>query len=1113
MAFAIFLGASWSGLAQMVSSGITGLVRADTGVAVSGAEVKVVHVPTNTTYTAVTSETGRFKFTGLRPGGPYTVSATSSSYTVQSLTDVETSLGDDTDVVLAAKSSVVVMEKFVLVADPATLDANAMGASSVLSARRVELQPTSTRSFADLMKTNPFVTVRAFPQVTALGMNNRYNSIMLDGARLNDQFGLASSGIFSLKNPFSLDAIEQFSVSLTPYDVTQSGFAGASINAVSKSGTNEFHGSAYYIYTSYQWQGKDLSGSNNGRRPTPFYERTTGYTLGGPILKDRLFFFLNYEKFSNPSGSPSNPGFTPNSTFLSTLDTQVKALPGGANLGSFGGAGANLDTEEKKLAKIDWNITADHRLTVRYSETDGARPSFNSFNPGTGFSANVTLPGVSNTGFTNGITSLSSSYYTLSVLEKVWAGQIFSNWSPSLKTQLGYSKNDSSSLRAMPATFPELRILNVPGTSTTGAAISTGNAFSLGSEISSQGNGVIVKTQSYNAHAEYTWGKINFKGGFDREESDFDNLFRAGSYGVFAYNYSPTLNVATATPVAFGRNVAQQGFPGTDVSRMEQTGYFLQASWTPLSRLNVVLGLRYDEFGSPIAPPLNAAFGTAFNAYFPGIRNNGTIDGASLLAPRLSFNYSVDEERRMQVRGGVGLFMGRNPWVWISNSYGNAGYGRFAITTPSTAIATPPTLTQYLQGGFSNSDPAFKFDAANPMGTTNLTAAAGSPAINLIQPGLKPPTNLRGNLALDFKVPALGGTFTVEYIYNKQTEAMFYENLNLRVLNGDAQNKPTATSYGADGRLRFATNAAGNGGAGNAPLVTGFGNVLRLRNVTAGDSRYFSLMLDRPLRKGYAYNLAYTRGRATEAQPAGSSTAGSQWSFNHVFNQGAVEVSRSDYEIRDRVQGTYSREFNWIRRLKTVVSLYYEGRSGQPYTYVYGNAAGSSNDLNKDGNGANDLVAVPRSLTDPRFDFSGMTAVQQSAYMGMLQTTGLAKYAGSYAPRNAFTTSWQNRLDLRFSQEVRTVGRVRLEVFADFMNFGSWIARGIFNYVETINASTTNSNQVMAVGGATYTAAGLIRPVVALNPDGTVNFPATSTVLPNSADSRWRIQGGVRLKF
>ena len=1093
----------------VVSSGITGTLLDNTGKPVSGAAVTVVHVPTNTTATAITGANGRFKVSGIRVGGPYSVSATATGYSVQGLSDVQASLGEDTDVMLYAKSEVLQLEKFVTTGTKSDLDSNATGAGSVLNNHGVLNQPTSNRSFADMMKSNPFVTIRAFPQVTALGMNNRYNSITLDGARLNDQFGLSSSGLFSLKNPFSLDAVENFSISLTPYDVTQSGFAGASINVVSKSGTNEFHGSAYYLYTSDHWQGRDLSGTNIGKRPPVFYERTWGATLGGPIIRNKLFFFLNYEKLNNPSGGPANAGFVPDSAAIANLDTQLKALPGSPSLGTTGGKVQSLLEDTKKLAKLDWNITKDHRLTVRYSRTEGHQPSYPNFNA-TGLS--TPLPaGVSTSGYTNGVTSYSSNFYSLAVDEKVWAAQLFSNWTPDLKTQFQFSKNNTTSVRSTPINFPEIVLLNVPGTSNTGTAISTNDALLVGTDVSSMGNGVISNEVSFGGNAEYTWRNVTFKSGFDYEKTDFENLFRSGSYGVFAYNYSPTLNLANDQPVAFVRGVASDGFPGTDISQLKQTGYFIQAKWEPTQRFNLTAGLRYDEMGSPIAPTTNPAFATAFGGLYPGIRNDGTIDGTTRMAPRLSFNYALDQERKLQLRGGLGVFLGRNPWVWISNSYGNAGFGRFNVTRSG---ALSPTLNQYLGGTFTDSDTAFKFDPANPLGTTKLPAAASTPAVNFIQPGLKLPTNLRGNLAIDYRLPKIDSIFSIEFIHSKVMEALFYDNLNLKVLNGDASNKPTASSYGADGRLRFATNTAGTAaGAASAPLVTGWANILRLSNTDVGHSDYVAFMLDHPLKNGWGYNVTYTRGRATEAQPAGSSTAGSQWGFNIVFNQGAVEETRSDYEIKDRIQASLTKEFEIWKYTKTSFTLAYEGRSGQPYSYVYGGASTFASDINKDGNGANDVIAVPTSTTDARFDFSAMSTAQSDAYFSFLNKSGLSKYAGGYAPRNAFTSAFQNRLDLHVSQEIHTKWGVNTELFADFINFGNWISKATFNYIEEINASTANSNQNRQLGSATYAADGRLKPTVTLNSDGTINFPSASTFVPNSGDSRWRIVAGIRVKF
>ncbi|OAM88719.1 carboxypeptidase regulatory-like domain-containing protein [Termitidicoccus mucosus] len=1072
--FAFMVSLPTASAQGIVSSGITGTVVDEAGRPLSGAAVTVIHTPSNTAATAITGASGRFGVSGLRVGGPYTVSATIAGYDIKPLANVHTSLGGDSDVTLVATGEVIQLERFVVGASINDLNAAATGASSVLDNHAINNMPTTNRSFADMMKTNPFVSIRSGAQVTALGMNNRYNSISIDGARQNDNFGLSSTGLFSLKNPFSLDALENFSIQLTPYDVTQSGFAGASINAVSKSGSNEFHGSAYYVYTSYKWQGEDVFGTTAGQRTSTFYERTWGATLGGPIIKDKLFFFVNYEKFSNPSGGATNPGFIPDGTVLSSLAGQFGSLPGSPNFGSFGSVGGALLEDEKKLVKIDWNITRNHRLTVRYSETEGNQPSYPDFRS-TG--APSGFPSGLGASFSNGVTTFDSKYYTLAVNEEVWAAQLFSNWTPNLKTEFAFSKNDTTSLRSTPVNLPEIILLNVPGTSfATGDALTTNTALLFGTDYSSMGNGIISKTIGYSGNITYSWKDLTFKAGFDREETDFENLFRNGSYGRFVYNYAPGFDLATATPVFFARNVATEGFPGTDVSTFEQTGFFVQAKWEPSHRFNVTLGLRYDVLGSPIDPSYNPAFETAF-----GVRNDSTIDGADQFAPRLSFNYALDDERRIQLRGGVGVFLGRNPWVWVSNSYGNAGFGRF---TPSSDTGLGlPTLGQYLGGTFGSTDPIYSFNSGNPMGTTTATTGGGDVAF--MKPGLKLPTNMRGNFAVDIKLPFLDSIFSVEYIRTDVMEAIFYDQINL-----------VPIGQGADGRTRFSGRQS-----------TAFNRVYRFGNTDVGGSDYVAFSLDRPFKDGWSYNITYTRGKATEAQPGGSSTASSQWQYNIVFNQNQVERTRSDYEVKDRIQASISKEFNFFKRFKTTATLYYEGRSGLPYSYVY------SGDLNGDGSSGNDTLAVPTGVDDPRFDFSAMSSAEaRDAYIAFMQNSELAAHAGGYAPRNAFLGPWQSRLDLHLSQEIHVHGPVKVEVFASFINFGSWLSDDIFNYIETLG-NPSNSNQNRVLGNASYGADGRIRPTVSLNSDGTINFASGSQFLVNNSDSRWRIQAGVRLKF
>jgi hypothetical protein len=334
---------------------------------------------------------------------------------------------------------------------------------------------------------------------------------------------------------------------------------------------------------------------------------------------------------------------------------------------------------------------------------------------------------------------------------------------------------------------------------------------------------------------------------------------------------------------------------------------------------------------------------------------------------------------------------------------------------------------------------------------------------------------------------------TLEYLHTDVIDAMFIDNINLRSIG-----------RGADGRERF------GGSAGTAPRIAGYSNVLRLKNVDTGGSQYVSLTVDRPMRNDWAFNASYTRGYATEAQNMGSSTAGSTWQFNAVFNQNAVETRRSDFEIRDRFQAGIAKRFRYhfVRDMATTLSLYYEGRTGSPYSWVF------STDLNTDGFFGNDVVSVPSGASDPRFDFTGLTAAQTDSYIRFFHANGMGQFAGGYAPKNSFVQPFQHRLDLRVMQEIATFKKVKLELFADFINFGSWISDDLFNYIETLPIPT-NTGLVRQVPGASYNAAGLIRinPTGTFDAAGNVIVPANSAIAINNGESRWRIQIGAKLKF
>lgn len=1049
--------------AQVVSSSMTGTVWDESGKAVAGATVLAKHESTGTAYAAVSNNDGRFNFRGMIVGGPYTVVVQARGFVPESKSEIYTQLAAEAEVRFTLKTGdVVQMEKFKVVTERLALDGGTTGAASVLSRMRLDSQPTVNRSFSDMIRVNPFVSIRTGSALVALGQNNKFNSISVDGARVNDSFGLWASGLASFNNPFAMDAIEEFNVALSPYDIRQSGFTGASVNVITKRGTNSFSGSAYYIYTDAHRQGPDLFGTSIGQR-TPLKQVTQGLTFGGPIIKDKLFFFINYEDYSSQT-SPSQPSYTPDAAALATIKTRLAQLTS-IDMGGFGGAATNKVTDKKRLIKFDWNINADHRLSVRFSDTKGVQPNFGSYNA-TGFSvAQAASPTIA---FPNGSTSFTSSFYTENRTEKVWAGQIFSNWTPEFKTQFNYSRITFDDPSVTPVAFPQIRIYGVPGISKSGVPITDG-ALRFGTEESRHGNIIKVQTTNYALSGDYFWNQFTFTGGADYEKSEFYNLYRQGSYGVFDFtNIADFVNDVTR---GFSRAFVQTGTPLADVSEFKQNGFFGQAKWDISSRLNVTLGVRADFIGSPIAPLTNTAFKNAF-----GITNAGTVDGTQRVAPRISANYSLDKERNTQVRGGVGVFLGRAPWVFLSNSYSNTGVGRYSLIQSGAAA---PKLSDYLKNSFSST---------NPIGQT-ASDPGGVRVINLVQEHLQLPTVLRGNIALDHKITALGAIFSIEYIETKALKALFIDNMNIN-----------PTTVGADGRQRFA------GSASNAPRIAGYGNVFRVRNIGEGGSQYLSMSFDRPMKNHWAYAVGYTRGHATDAQNFGSSTASSNWTFNSVFNQNRIEVSRSDYEVKNRIQGSLTREFALYGKAKTTVSLYYEGRTGNAYSWTY------SGDLNGDGISGNDLLVVPTGLTDTRFDFSGMTAQQQAAYFAFLEDSGLNKFRGAaYASRNAFYQPWMNRLDLRFSQEIPTVKSVKLEVFCDFLNFGSWISRKMFNYVESLPTQNTGLTRVL--GNASYNAAGQIKPTVTLDAAGRVVLPTNSLVTIHNNDSRWRIQFGARLKF
>lgn len=1060
--------------AQVTTSGMTGIVKSSDGKALSGASVTAVFTPTNATFSATTNADGRFNFRGLPVGGPYAVTSKADGFNDDTLSDIVTELGSTIDVNFTLRSNVVTLEKFVVSAGRNTLDSNAQGSSALFTREEIDLKATTQRSFADLVSASPSVTLRSLSgdreeaQITALGQNNRYNSIMLDGNRINDQFGLNATGLASFFNPIALDTIEQFSVLTSTADVRYSGFTGATINFVTKWGSNQFHGAGYYIFSGDHLLGVQMQGPDartlvqSGVKVVPHLERTTkGGFLSGPIIKDKLFFFANWEKLTR-IGAPNSAGLPGISAASKSIIDQRIAQITKVNFGDVGGNASSVAGETKKFIKLDWNINSQHRLSGRYSTTKGQVPQFGSFTT-TSFGSGLN----NNSAFANLVggatTAYESHFYAQTRKEESYSGQLTSQWTPNLTTEVTYSRVQQDQATPTASVAPEIRIFGVTGTNQANATVTNGVVV-LGTERFRHGNLIGVVTKNYGFNADYQHGKVTWSGGVQVEDNSYANLFRQFSYGVFDFA-TPAAFLAD-TPRFFQRNFTDLALKGTlaEVSQWTQSGVYGKAKLDYSERLKFEAGLRYDWSTSNSRPTFNQQFLTD-----TGIRNDGTVDGAHEISPRLGFNWSLDEARKTQIRGTAGYYVGRAPWVFWSNSYGNTGSGTFSVLTLPTG-----GLTGYL---------ANNFDPANPNGIATQTGSSRA-EIDLADDKTHMPSLWRGNLVLEHKLDFLDSIVSLDFMHSINDHTLFITNDNLKV-----------KGVALDGRTYFVGNPST---AANAKFAN-YTNIFHLSNVKAGTATFATLQWKRPMRNRWALDISYTRGHSTEAQASGQTTASGMWQRNAVFNQSTVETGRSDFEVRDRVQINLARQFEFVKKWRSTVSLYYEGRTGSAYSFAY------SSDLNQDGFAGNDLVSVPTDLSDTRFDFSALTATQQSAMMTFFQSSGLSAYAGGHAPKNSFHQPWVSRLDLKLSQDIPLhVKSAKLNLFLDFTNFGNFFSKKIFDYVERAPSAVNDVFERRLVGNASIdNATGKIK----------ITSFAPSTFLIDNVMSRWRIQIGAKLTF
>jgi hypothetical protein len=999
------------------TGGIGGTVTDAQSAVVEGAQVTITNRSTGFTASARTRSNGSYLVQGLEVGGPYSVSVRRLGSESQTRDDVRVTLSTITrvDFRLVAQAQVLAGVTATGERSGALIGPSRTGVQTTITDTMVSRLPSLNRDFVDFAKLAPQIAVVPGSGLSGGGVNNRFNAIQIDGASESDLFGLGSTGTpgggVSAKS-ISVESVKEYQVLLSPFDVRQGNFVGALINAVTKSGTNTLTGSAYgYMRDQQMTRSQDYLSA--------FNQKQYGFSLGGPIVKDKVFFFVNPEWQTQESPTP---GPFIGSSDATVTQSQVDAV--NSALAAYGIAGGTGDIIPQQnpltniFGRLDFNLPYSSRAKLSLNYSDGTRTNFSRS--------------------TSGDFRLTSNAYDFASKKYSTVGQLFTNWSNGASNELSVGYVTIDDYRSVPQVAPQISVA-VPRLGG-GAAV---NIVS-GTERSSQGNALYQTILEIGDNITIPVSTHNVTIGTKNFIYYSDNLFAQDRYGTWAFQSLDSLNGTCATcagsPLASSFSVR---VPVGEQARAQfhsaTYGAFIQDQWKLRPTMNLIVGLRADIPVFKDKPPMNDAFFTEYDT-LTGVRSIGggrrtdeVPSGRIEWSPRLGFNWDVTGDERNQFRAGAGVFSGPPAYVWLSNAFGNSGVSGYpALTCSSSTNATlrPPQFSQAA------------VDAAPTQcaGATGQTAALGS-AINLLNQDMHFPQSLKSTVGFDHRFGSTGmfGALleniigTLEVQYTKGLYTPFYKNLAL--LEPDATD---ATNFNSQGRLMYGTLAAS--GSGATPLTrTGRREVYDVTN-SSGD---YSYQLTGGLTKRYASRwegaLFYTYTQSRDIQSTGNSTAGSNFGLGRILSGGSVldmdDLQRSRWEIPHRVvaNGTYTFP------TQTAVTAIWTGNSGQPFTYYH------TSDENADGQ-ANDAVYIPRDVRDPNeIQFRATTgsnaktvAEQQDAYDAFISSVPcLDRQRGQIMTRNSCRGPWMNVLDVSLRQPIRTARGQNFSVQLDIFNFAN----------------------------------------------------------------------------
>lgn len=1066
--------------AQVTTSSITGVVKDSKGLQLTGATVEAVHQPSGSRYRTISMKGGYFTLQGLRVGGPYLVTISYSGYAPATYEGFDLLLGEGYNIPAILKEKESVLENVVVSAAKKRVVADKTGASTNIGQRQIVTLPTISRSLGDFTRLTPQSNGSSFG-----GRDGRYNNLQVDGANLNNNFGLSSDPLpGGGNNPISLDAIEEVSVNIAPYDVRQAGFTGAGINAITKSGTNKLKGSAYTYYRDEASNGARVGAVKLGSQAR-LQSNIWGATLGGAIIKNKLFFFGAYEyearTFPGITWSPAGGSGLGNVSSISKdtlqrfsdiLRTRYNYETGPYdNFESFGSKNTKI------LGRIDWNINQQHKVILKYNQL----VSNNDVALNSASTPNGAFTGLQNRFGPNGM-SYANSNYGFEDIVRNGTFELNSRFNKKFSNQLLATYTKISAIRTSPsAVFPFIDILNANGPNTA-ANISAGyEPFTLN-------NQVINDVYSIIDNFTYYAGKHTITAGVSYEYQKIGNMFMPGSQSYYVFNslqdfaenkapirYSTTYSLVPGQSAVFASQV-----------KVNQLGIYLQDEFNVSPRFKLTAGIRLDQPSFPEAPIENPAI-SALQLYnqdgqLTTYKNTVLPKQNFYVSPRLGFRFDAKGDKSLVVRGGTGIFTGRIPFVWLTNITQNSGMYQFGAIVNNAAALSRFTF---------NPDPNFHLNRGDVL----LPTVAGTTApgnLVLSDPNFKFPVLFRTNFAIDQSL-GKGWLLTVEGILGKDINAVVMRNAN--------QKAPNSTLTGPDTRPRYL--AAADRRLNSA--VTG--SAVILENTDKGNQYNFTVQLSKSFTKGFYGSIAYTYSSATDVTSNPGSTANSVWNGNATIGtQNSLELYNSRDALPHRIVGTVSYRVEFFKKLASTFTLFWDGSHQGRFTYV------SGGDLNNDGNSAAELLFVPKKATDISFvnaTYAGVTytpAQQAEAFDAYInQDKYLSKRRGQYAERFGALLPWYNRLDFKFTQDISTkIGNNKntLQLSADILNFSNMINRNWGN------RDQINQSQVLSFVSTSTTGV----PSYRLNSFN--NLLVNQTFRKNiSTASTWSMQVGVRYIF